>query len=165
MMILMALMMLCGGAKADENAETEAGRSSGGRTQTEAEEAESTGETAYGEQPLLIQITEEDTAAAYVLVMGSGPVGLLPLPAEGEYLRPIRQTLPDGSEWVNVVHLTPEGFWMESSNCEGQDCVEEGTVTLENREERILGNLVICLPHELVLELLTREEVLRMLGQ
>ena len=47
---------------------------------------------------------------------------------------------------------------MESSNCDNQDCVGQGEVTLENRDSRILFNMVICLPHRLTLELLTREE-------
>ncbi len=106
-------------------------------------------------------VWENDTAAAYVLVSDPEPVRLLPLPAEGEYTETLSRTLEDGTEWINTVHLTPEGFWMEEANCKGQDCIGEGTVTLTNREERILGNAVVCLPHELLLELLTREEAMR----
>ena len=115
------------------------------------------------EQPFLVQITEDDPSIAYVLVRMPNPVGLLPLPTEGEYTRTIRQIMPDGSEAVNVLHLTPEGFWMEESNCEGHDCIDEGIVTLSNREERVLGSWVICLPHQLVLELMTKEEAVSFL--
>ena len=93
------------------------------------------------------------------------PIGLLPLPVEGEYTRTIRRTMADGTEAINVVHLTPNGFWMEDANCEGHDCVNEGEVTLENREERVLWNMVICLPHQLSLELITRDEAMSLLGQ
>ena len=110
------------------------------------------------EQPYLVQITEDDPSIGYVLVQLSNSAGLLPLPLEGEYTKTIRQVLEDGSEYVNVIHVTAAGFWMEKSNCEGQDCVDEGKVTLENRQERILGNMVICLPHQLVLYLITRQE-------
>ena len=110
------------------------------------------------EQPYLVQITEDDSSIGYVLVQLSNSGGLLPLPQEGEYTKTIRQVMEDGSEYVNVIHVTPTGFWMEESNCEGQDCVDEGEVTLENRQERILGNMVICLPHQLVLYLITRQE-------
>ena len=110
------------------------------------------------EQPLLVQITEADPSVAYVLVNAPEPVGLLPLPLEGEYTRTLRLAMPDGSEAVNVVRLYPNGFRMEESNCENHDCIDEGDVTLENREERILGSMVICLPHQLMLELITREE-------
>lgn len=117
------------------------------------------------EQPFLTKITEDDPAVAYVLVRMPDPVGLLPLPLEGEYTRTIRQVMADGSEAINVLHLTPDGFRMEDANCQGHDCIEEGEVTLENREERVLMNMVICLPHELALELITREEAIAMLAQ
>ena len=110
------------------------------------------------EQPYLVQITEDDPSIGYVLVQLSNSAGLLPLPLEGEYTKTIRQVLEDGSEYVNVIHVTAAGFWMEKSNCEGQDCVDEGEVTLENLKERILGNMVICLPHQLMLYLITRQE-------
>ena len=117
------------------------------------------------EQPYLVQITEDDPSIGYVLVQLQYSGGLLPLPQEGEYTKTIRQAMEDGSEYVNVIHVTPTGFWMEESNCEGQDCVDEGEVTLENRQERILGNMVICLPHQLMLYLITREEAVSLLSQ
>lgn len=126
---------------------------------------EASAEDRTEEQPLLLQITADDPAIAYVLVDAPNPIGFLPLPTEGEYTRTIRQVMADGSEAVNVLHLTPEGFWMEESNCENHDCIDEGTVTLANREERLLGNLVICLLHQLMCELVTREEALRLLGE
>ena len=117
------------------------------------------------EQPFLGQISEDDPSIGYVLVENRNQYGLLPLPQEGEYTKTIRQVLADGSEYVNVVHVTPKGFWMEESNCEGQDCIGEGEVTLENLHERVLGNMVICLPHQLVLSLITREEAEGLLSQ
>lgn len=115
------------------------------------------------EQPFLVQITDSDPSIAYVLVRMPDPIGLLPLPTEGEYTRMISQTMADGSEAINVLHLTPNGFRMEDANCEGHDCVMQGEVTLENREERILWNMIICLPHQLSLELITREEAISLL--
>lgn len=128
------------------------------QAEVKEEPASDTQDTNAQEQPFLVQITDSDPSIAYVLVRMPNPIGLLPLPTEGEYTRTIRQTMADGSEAINVLHLTPNGFWMEDANCEGQDCVNEGEVTLENREERILWNMVICLPHQLSLELITREE-------
>ena len=116
------------------------------------------------EQPFLVQITEDDPSIAYVLVRLTDYAGLLPLPQEGEYIKTVRQMLTDGSEYVNVLHVTPEGFWMEESNCEGHDCINEGEVTLSNREERALWNMVICLPHRLSAELITRAEAEQLLG-
>ena len=117
------------------------------------------------EQPFLVQVTEDDPSIAYVLVRLPQTMGLLPLPVEGEYTRTIRQVMDDGTEAVNILHLTPDGFWMEDANCEGHDCINEGEVTLSNREERVLWNMVICLPHQLSAELITREEALKMLKQ
>ncbi len=128
-----------------------------------AEETENPAEEETREQPFLVQITEDDPSIGYVLVRMPNPVGLLPLPQEGEYKKTIRVAMPDGSEYINVLHITPNGFWMENANCEGQDCVKQGEVTLENREERILWNMIICLPHQLSAELITREEAEQML--
>ena len=131
-----------------------------------AAETEVPAETAApeDEHPFLYEIAEDDPAIAYVLVTLSYSSGLLPLPLEGEYTKTIRQVLPDGSEYINVLHLTPEGFWMEEANCEGHDCIGEGEVTLSNREERALWNMVICLPHRLSAELITRAEAEQLLG-
>ena len=108
-------------------------------------------------------MTQDDPSIAYALVRMPKSSGLLPLPTEGEYTRTIRQEMDDGTEAVNVLHLTTNGIWMEDANCEGHDCINEGAVTLENREERVLWNMIICLPHQLSVELITREEAEQML--
>ena len=143
-------------------AETE--KTAAGETETPSAEAtETTAEDEAKEQPFLVQITEDDPSIGDVLVRMPNPVGLLPLPQEGEYKKTIRVAMPDGSEYVNVLHITTNGFWMEHANCEGQDCMKQGEVTFENREERILWNMIICLPHQLSAELITREEAEQML--
>ena len=113
------------------------------------------------------QATEEPTdspkpAKGYVLVTTATQSGWLPLPDEGEVSYPLRQLLPNGTEAVNTIHLTPEGVYMEDSTCEGHDCVQQGEVTLDNRAERILGNMIICLPNQVTLQLFTPEELLEM---
>ena len=131
------------------------------------EKEETVKETAEAEekdQPFLVQITDDDPSIAYVLIRMPNPIGLLPLPLEGEYSKTIRTKLADGTEYVNILHLTPNGFRMEDANCEGHDCVNQGEVTLENREDRILWNMIICLPHQLSAELITREEAEQMLA-
>ena len=101
-------------------------------------------------------------AKAYILLTYSGGSFWLPLPETEDYTLPVRQVRDDGTEEVNLIHVTPEGFYMESSTCENQDCVEQGIVTLENRHERILYNAVLCLPNMVSLELYTPEEILEM---
>ena len=98
-------------------------------------------------------------AKGYVLVSSATQAGWLVLPSEGETVYPLVQVLPDGSTAVNLIHLTPDGVYMEDSTCENHDCVEQGTVTLENRYERILSNMIICLPNQVILQLYDPEEV------
>lgn len=74
--------------------------------------------------------------------------------------------LTDGGEYVidqqdgktNVVHTTATGAVMHSSTCDNQSCVQQGEVTLENRDSRVLANMIICLPNEVILEVLTPAE-------
>ena len=101
----------------------------------------------------------------YILVTTSTMQGWLPLAAEGEeYEYPLVQRLPDGTLMVNVIHITDCGMYISEADCEGQDCVEEGYVTLENRSERVLGSYIVCLPHQLMLQLFSVEELLEMYG-
>lgn len=65
-------------------------------------------------------------------------------------------TQPDGK--TNVVHATATGAVMHSSTCDNQSCVQQGEVTLENRDTRVLSNMIICLPNQVILEVLTPEE-------
>lgn len=117
--------------------------------------------SALGESPDAPDATPQP-AKGYVLVRTATQMGWLPLPEEGEVSYPLKQVLPDGTEAVNVIHLTPDGVYMEDSTCENHDCVGQGEVTLENRDERILSNMIICLPNQVILELYTPEEVLEM---
>ena len=96
---------------------------------------------------------------------GSGDVGILPLPTEGEVSYPIHQVLADGTETENILHLEPDGFYMESSTCKNQNCVQQGKVTFENREYRILTNCVVCLPNQVTAELYDAQEIDRMMAE
>ena len=107
---------------------------------------------------LQIQVRETDPAPGYILLQGESSMGFIPLPAEGEKTQVILQKHEDGTEWRNVIRMTPEGFCMTESDCEGHDCIEEGEVTLENMKDRLLMNMVICAPHRLTLSLYTPEE-------
>lgn len=71
-------------------------------------------------------------------------------------------TLTQGEGTVNNIHVTPEGVWMESATCDNQDCVEQGMVTAENKSTRVLGNTIVCLPHRVLLELFTADELIAM---
>ena len=42
--------------------------------------------------------------------------------------------------------------------------VDQGEVTLDNRKDRVLGNMIICLPNQVMLQLFTPEEVVENFG-
>ena len=130
------------------------------------EPSESGKQTTQDEEPLLlqIQVRESDPAPGYILLQSANTAGFLALPTAGEEIRTIRQKLDDGSEWLNVIRMTPEGFCMVEADCEGHDCIAEGEVTLENMKDRLLWNMVICAPHRLTLSLYTKEEAVRISG-
>lgn len=92
-------------------------------------------------------------ANAYLVVTVAGAMyEPIPLYAPGRY------TVTRG-ECVNVIEVTEDSVWMAESSCDNQDCVEQGVVTLDNKASRVLQNMVICLPNEVVLELYTRDEL------
>lgn len=92
-------------------------------------------------------------ADAYLLIT-VGDVIFEPYPLLEEKDIPITQI--DGKK--NTVHVSPKGFKMASATCDNQDCVNQGEVTIDNRDVRLLGNRVVCLPNTVMLELLTPEE-------
>ena len=90
---------------------------------------------------------------AYLRVqVGSEVLPLLPLTDGGEY------EVDQGNGRVNVIHTTATGAVMHSSTCDNQSCVQQGEVTLENRDTRVLTNMIICLPNQVILEILTPAE-------
>ena len=58
----------------------------------------------------------------------------------------------------NIVHIYPGGFQITEANCYNQDCIHQGEVNTGNIADRPLSNEIICLPHKLVLSLVTQEE-------
>ena len=71
-----------------------------------------------------------------------------------EPLRPgqtLTVTQQDGS--TNVIRMTEGGFYMESSTCHNQLCVQQGEVTRDNWSRRALGAHILCLPNRVMIEL------------
>lgn len=92
-------------------------------------------------------------AEAYLKVQ-VGNLVFEPVPLTEE--RDIELIQKDGKK--NVVRVTRGSIIMHSSNCDNQDCVHQGLVSLENRDKRVLQNMIICLPNQVVLELLDAKE-------
>ena len=107
----------------------------------------------------------ELTAKGYVLVTAGSEARWFELPESEDYTFSIRQTDAYGGEMNNTITLTPDGVYMQESDCENQDCVGEGLVTLENKSERVLGNMIVCLPHQIMIELYSLDEVLAMTAE
>lgn len=109
--------------------------------------------------------TEESAAIAYVLITVGEEYRWFALPKDEPYSITVKQTDPEtGEELVNTITITSNGVYMAESTCDNQDCVDMGEVTLENKAVRILGNMIVCLPHQIMLELYTADEVLSLYG-
>jgi len=118
--------------------------------------AEAAGETGAPEESG--ESSPYGNPIGYVRVTTASQTGWLPVPERGEYTFPLEQTLPDGTRTLNLIHVSPEGVYMEASTCKNQDCVEQGAVTFGNLNSRVLGRYIICLPNFVMLELFTPEE-------
>ncbi len=98
------------------------------------------------------QSVQTDAENAYLRITAPGQTfDLIPLTGEQEIV--IEQE--DGSR--NVVEVFEGGFRMKESNCVNQNCILQGDVTVDNIASRVLTNEVICLPHQVVLELVTAD--------
>ena len=102
--------------------------------------------------------TDIDWESALYLVVTIGHVTYQPIPM----LREMDLPLDQGSGMVNTIHIHPGGAYMLSSTCDNQDCVQQGEVTRENMDERVLYNMVICLPHQLMFEVMTWEQLVQL---
>lgn len=122
-------------------------------SEAEASEAPSTPEAT--ENPA-VELAKSD---AYLVVSVRGNLyEPIPLLDEGSF------TVKQGEDMSNTIHVTPDSIWMEHSTCDNQDCVMQGTVSLDNMDTRVLSNMIICLPNEVVLELHTPETLESVFG-
>ena len=88
-------------------------------------------------------------AEAYLYIIVNGRIsGIYPVGEEGDV------TVDQGNGKVNVIRVTENGFYMASSTCDNQLCVQQGEVTIDNYQQRILGASVLCLPNNVDLELI-----------
>lgn len=82
---------------------------------------------------------------------------LVPLNGPGQIV--IRQD--KGQE--NVIHINKNSVVMHSANCPNHDCMRQGEMTLDNIEYRVFQSWITCLPHQLSLELIPREQALALM--
>ena len=124
---------------------------------TEAETAEATDTPT--ETAKAASVVQEPKAYLLVII-GDAVYQPVPLTGDGDYTVTQKAI---GAE--NKIHVTAESIQMSSANCDNQDCVDQGEVSLSNREERLLGNMIICLPNNVTLELLTPAEAEELIAQ
>ena len=103
---------------------------------------------------------DEAMPLGYILAQKNGDGGWIPLSTGEDMVISISDESDPSIK--NVLRITQNGFKMESSTCDNQDCVDQGEVTLENMDERVLMNMVICLPHQLSVELYSIEQLVEM---
>ena len=65
----------------------------------------------------------------------------------------------------NLVIVESGVVSMMFSTCDNQLCVHQGQVSLDNRDLRALYNQIVCLPNEVLLEVLDEQEVMSFYGE
>lgn len=76
-------------------------------------------------------------------------------------IRPLeKQTVvvDQGHDIVNEIDISENGMVMARSTCSNQDCVEQGEVTLGNYHNRILGEWIVCMPNQVSLRMIVKED-------
>ena len=63
-----------------------------------------------------------------------------------------------GNGTVNHVEVKDGAIDMVDSTCPDQQCVYQGAMSMENYEDRILRNWIVCLPNQVTIELALTEE-------
>ena len=101
---------------------------------------------------------EAPAAAGYVYITAGGVGRWFELP-EAETSMTLSGKNMQGQEIRNVIALMPDGAYMKESTCDNQDCVHQGVVTLENKNSRVLQNMILCLPNNVTIELFAASEV------
>lgn len=116
-----------------------------------AADASGTAEPSAEAQAPALNLTAPDQP--YIVITAAGTV-YEPIPLTGHQAFVLRR-----GDMVNVIEVTENSICMAESTCENQDCVLQGTVTLENRKTRVLQNMILCLPNDVGLELCTFAEL------
>lgn len=66
--------------------------------------------------------------------------------------------IDQGNDIVNHVEVRDGAIFMADSTCPDQQCVDQGEITAENYDTRVLRNWIVCLPHQVTVELMLEDE-------
>ena len=84
-----------------------------------------------------------------------------PLPLDEDFSVDIKR---EGG-YHNLVIVESGAVSMMFSTCDNQLCMHQGQVSLDNRDLRALYNQIVCLPNEVLLEVLDEHEVMSFYGE
>ena len=100
------------------------------------------------------------SATAYLLINVNNHI-YEPVPLTGD--RVVTITQEDGKQ--NVAAVSIDTAHMSAATCQGQECIHQGQVSLENRDQRVLYNQIICLPNTVILSVLDEKEAKQLYGE
>ena len=96
-----------------------------------------------------------DNAPAYARIyVGNASAPYAELPLDEDQVLEIDQ----GSGVVNYVEVKDGVVRMQDSTCPDKLCVGQGDMSQDNVDQRVLGNMIVCLPNQVLLELVTDGE-------
>ena len=73
----------------------------------------------------------------------------------GTYSLHENQEIPVQTQYgYNLVVIENGSVYVKESDCSNQDCIQQGSMNLDNYTQRFLGNLILCLPHKMEIKLI-----------
>ena len=66
--------------------------------------------------------------------------------------------IDQGNDIVNHVEIKDGAIYMSDSTCPDQQCVGQGEISMDNYEQRVLRNWIVCLPNQVTVELTLEDE-------
>lgn len=113
---------------------------------------------AAAEEPAPVVPAEEagqsggEWPAAVIIYLGNQVYQVLPL--EDNVV-----TIDQEEGRVNEITITGQGVRMTHASCEKQECVNQGEVTLENYQTRVMSTYIVCLPNQVTINMVVQEEL------
>lgn len=126
---------------------------------TVLKQKEGTAEAAK-EVPLCAEESKRSPGSAYLRVSVNNRM-YEPIPLDEGFSVDIKR---EGG-YHNLVIAEAGVVSMMFSTCDNQLCVHQGQVSLANRDLRALYNQIVCLPNEVLLEVLDEGEVMSLYGE
>ena len=118
------------------------------------------GEEEAQELPLMTRDASRRPAESYLRVTVGRSV-YEPLPLDQDFELSIRQ----GEAQYNLAKVQQGVVQMVSASCPKHECIQQGSLSLDNRDLRAMQSSIICLPNQVVLELLDERQASAYYGE